>query len=534
MDGKKPILLAAVIVLVTLAFYLPAVDAGFVFDDEHFLTANPLIKAGDGLRRFWFTTEAEDYFPLTSTSLWLEWRLWDKDPAGYHVVNMLLHAASAVLVWRALKRLNAPGAWLAGLIFGVHPVNAASVAWIAERKNTLAMALYLASLLAWMSAECRMQSAECRMESGSGFARMMRPVDSALCTLHSAFCTPYYVLSLGLFLLALLAKTSVMMLPLVLLGCAWWQRGRVTRKDALRALPFFALAGALAAIELWFHSHHALTHVAARPEGFFSRAAAAGWAVCFYLYKAVLPWNLAMVYPRWNVDPRAVTAWLPDLVLLAGLALAWRYRRSWGRPLLFAAGYFIASLLPVLGFADISFMKYSLVADPWQYAAIVGVIALAAAAGVRAWERLSPTPQKQVIIGLVILVGALGVLTWQRCDVFENDEHLWRDTLKKNPRCCVAQVNYGKALVMDAGSQRDLLIAQAKLRQAVSYFQAAVRLEPHEPESHENLANVFFALGEYGPAVEQYREVLKVRNDAAIRDRLNEALARQGKSPEAD
>ena len=223
------------------------------------------------------------------------------------------------------------------------------------------------------------------------------------------------------------------MLPLVLLGCAWWQRGRVTRKDVLRALPFFALAGALAAVELWFHSHHVLTHIAARPEGFLSRAAAAGWAVWFYLYKAVLPWNLAMVYPRWNVDPRAVAAWLPDLALLAGLALAWRYRRSWGRPLLFAAGYFIVSLLPVLGFADISFMKYSLVADPWQYVAIIGVIALAAAAGVRAWERLSPTPQKQVVIGLVILVGALGVLTWRRCDVFENDETLWRDTLQEEP-----------------------------------------------------------------------------------------------------
>jgi tetratricopeptide (TPR) repeat protein len=503
MDGKKPILLAAVIVLVTLAFYLPAVDAGFVWDDEHFLTANPLVKAGDGLRRFWFTTEAEDYFPLTSTSLWLEWRLWDKHPTGYHVVNMLLHAASAVLVWRVLKRLNVPGAWLAGLIFGVHPVNAASVAWIAERKNALALPLYLLSLLLYLWFE------------NSGRARA-------------------YVGSLALFLLALLSKTSVVMLPLVLLGCAGWQRSRVTRKDALRALPFFALAGALAAVELWFHSHHVLTHVAARPEGFFSRAAAAGWAVCFYLYKAVLPWNLAMVYPRWNVDPRAVTAWLPDLVLLAGLALAWRYRRSWGRPLLFAAGYFIVSLLPVLGFADISFMKYSRVADPWQYVAIIGVIALGAAAGVRAWERLSPTPQKQVIIGLVILIGALGVLTWRRCDVFENDKTLWRDALQKNPRCYVAQVNYGKALVTDTGSERDPLLVQAKFRQAISYFQAAVRLEPHEPEAHENLANVFFTLGEYGPAAEQYREVLKVRNDAAIRERLNEALARQGKSPEAD
>ena len=503
MGEKKPILLAAVIVLVTLAFYLPAVDARFVWDDGHFLTDNPLIKAGDGLHRFWFTTEGEDYFPLTSTSLWLEWRLWGQGPTGYHVVNMLLHAASAVLVWRVLKRLNVPGAWLAGLIFGIHPVNVASVAWITERKNALALLLYLLSLLLYL----RFESSGRRRE---------------------------YAGALALFLLALLSKTSVVMLPLVLLGCAWWLRGRVTWKDTLRALPFFALAGALAAIELWFHSHRVLTHIAARPEGFLSRAAAAGWAIGFYLDKAVLPWNLAMVYPRWNVDPRAVAAWLPDLALLAVLALAWRYRRSWGRPLLFAAGYFIASLLPVLGVADISFMKYSLVADPWQYVAIIGVIALVAAAGVSAWERLPPTPQKQLVIGLVILVAALGVLTWQRCDVFENDVKLWRDTLKKNPRCYTAQVNLGKGLLADSGIQLDHQVAQGEIQLAIQYFQAAALLAPREPEAHENLATVFFALGEYGPAAEQYREVLKIRNDAAIRERLNEALARQGKPAEAE
>jgi hypothetical protein len=480
-DAKKPILLAAVIVLVTLAFYLPAVDAGFVFDDDHFLTANPLIHAPDGLRRFWLTADAEDYFPLTSTSLWLEWRLWGKGPTGYHVVNLLLHAASAVLVWRVLKRLNVPGAWLAGLIFGVHPVNVASVAWITERKNALALPLCLLSALLYL-----------RFES----SRRWRT----------------YAAALTVFFLALLSKTSVVMLPLVLLGCAWWQRGRVTRKDALRALPFFALAGALAAVELWFHSHHVLTHIAARPEGFFSRTAAAGWSVWFYLYKALLPWKLAMVYPRWNVDPRALAAWLPDLALLAGLALAWRYRRSsWGRPLLFAAGYFIVSLLPVLGVADISFMKYSLVADHWQYVAIIGVIALAVAAGVRGWERLPPTPRKQVVVGLVVLVAALGVLTWMRCDVFETNVTLWSDTELKNPHSYIVEVNLGNAHLADAGSEKDLRVAQAEVRLAVTHYRAAVRLDANEPEAHADLAAA-----------------------AEVRRLLNEELVRQGKPPETE
>ncbi|MGO8704774.1 MAG: tetratricopeptide repeat protein [Candidatus Brocadiia bacterium] len=504
MDRKKAILLGAAIVLVTLAFYLPAVDAGFVFHDDRLLTANPLIKSEDGLRRFWFTTEMEDYFPVTATSLWLEWRLWGKDPTGYHVVNMLLHAAGAVLVWRALKRLNVPGAWLAGLIFGVHPVNAASVAWIAQRRNVLALPLCLLSLLLYLRFE------------NSGRARA-------------------YAASLALFLLALLSNTALVMLPVVLLLCAGWQRGRVTRKDALRSLPFFALAGALAAVELWVRSHHVLAHAAARPEGFLSRAAAAGWAVGFCLYKAVLPWNLAMVYPRWNVDPRAVTVWLPDLALLAGLALALRYRQSWGRPVLFAAGCFVVSLLPALGFADISFMKYSPVADPRQYVAIVGVVALAAAAGVRAWERLSPTPQKQVVICLVILVGALGALTWQRCGVFKNEATLWSDTLKKNPRCYIAQVNLGKAMLAEAATERDPRFQQGEFQEAILRLQAAEQQDPNEPEAHEGLGDVFFAVAAYGPAAEQYRQALRiVPDDVAIRERLNEAVARQRRSQEAD
>ena len=144
---------AALIVAAALLVYAPVFRAGFIWDDDKFLTDNRLIRAPDGLCRFWFTTATPDYFPLTSSMLWFEWRLWGLHAAGYHLVNVLLHAASAVLLWRVLLRLKVPGAWLAGLIFAVHPVAVESVAWIAERKSTLPMVLYLASLLAWMHSE---------------------------------------------------------------------------------------------------------------------------------------------------------------------------------------------------------------------------------------------------------------------------------------------------------------------------------------------------------------------------------------------
>src|SRR5579871_2248494 len=112
-ERPRLMLKAALIALVTVLAYIPALRGGFVFDDPFLITDNPMVKASDGLYRFWFTTEAPDYYPMTSSLYWLEWRLWGLNPTGYHVVNILLHAVNAVLIWFVLRQLKTPGAWLA-------------------------------------------------------------------------------------------------------------------------------------------------------------------------------------------------------------------------------------------------------------------------------------------------------------------------------------------------------------------------------------------------------------------------------------
>jgi hypothetical protein len=144
-------LLGLLLAAATLLAYQPAWQAGFIWDDDEYVTDNPLLTAPDGLKRIWFSLDSpSQYFPLTYTVFRIERSLWGLNPAGFHWVNILLHAANALLVWRLLRRLNVPGAWLAAAIFALHPVQVESVAWITELKNVLSLFFFLLAMLAWV------------------------------------------------------------------------------------------------------------------------------------------------------------------------------------------------------------------------------------------------------------------------------------------------------------------------------------------------------------------------------------------------
>ena len=140
----------ALILLVTGLVYLPALNGGVLWDDDEHII-KPELRSIEGLHRIWFEVGAtQQYYPLLYSAFWFEQKLWDDSVLGYHVVTLLWHMTSVVLLYVILTRLKIPGALLAAAIFALHPVMVESVAWMSEQKNTLSTVFYLSAMLAYL------------------------------------------------------------------------------------------------------------------------------------------------------------------------------------------------------------------------------------------------------------------------------------------------------------------------------------------------------------------------------------------------
>jgi hypothetical protein len=222
-------LLALALVVAVFLAYQPAWRGNFIWDDDLHLLKNPVLQPG-GLARTWVPGTYATYWPVTSTAYWIQHQLWGLSALGFHLVNIGLHAVSAILIWRVLRLLRVPGGLLAAALFALHPVNVESVAWITQQKNTISLLLTLASVLAYLLDE----------EKGDSPHLPERPAGCSAQMGTVPFFRPtfLYAAAVALFALAALAKGMTLTLPLVLLACAWWQRGRIGRQDLRRVAPF--------------------------------------------------------------------------------------------------------------------------------------------------------------------------------------------------------------------------------------------------------------------------------------------------------
>jgi len=482
----------AAIVTAVLLVYQPAWHGGFIWDDDAHVT-KPELRSWQGLYRIWFQLGAtQQYYPLLHSTFWVEQRLWGDALLGYHLTNILLHAAAAVLVALVLRRLRVPGAYLAAAIFALHPVHVESVAWITEQKNTLSAVFYLAAMLAYLRFD-RTRNLAC------------------------------YGAALGLFLLGLLSKTTAATLPAALLVLFWWQRGRLSwRRDVGPLLPFFALGAVAGILTAWVERKLLGAEGAEFALSFVERCLIAGRAIWFYLGKLVWPTKLIFIYPRWQVSAAVWWQYLFPAAALLLLAGMWALRRRWRGPL---AGllFFVGTLLPALGFCNVYPFLYSFVADHFQYLASLGVITLASAGAallLRRWPRWSHL--FGCVVCLALLVG-LGTLTWFQSRMYADVATLYRTTIDRNPTCWMAHNNLGLALA-----------GRGQVDEAIAHYQQALTIKPDLATAYYNFAFVLAHLGRLDEAIAHYRKGLDFKpEDAEAHYQLGRALQMQGKIAEA-
>lgn len=488
----------------TLLAYIPALQSGFIWDDNNFVWDNKILHSPDALYRFWFTTDPPDYFPLTSSMLWCEWQLWGMNASGYHFVNMLIHALGAMVLWRVLALLRLPGAWLAALLFALHPVNVESVAWITERKNTLPMLLSLLSVLFYLRSgpvaaappPPVIVTGKTRKKRGNIAGPVTLP---AVATAGHWWRSGSYLASVALFLLALLAKTSVVMLPAALLVIAWWRNGRIALRDLFKTAPLFALAAMFSLVTIWYQYNRSIGEMIVRTDGFWSRLAGAGMAVWFYLSKALVPVDLQFVYPRWEIDTSSFSSYLPLMALVALFVLLWRRRIAWGRGPLAALAIYVVMLVPVLGFFNIFFMMYSLVADHWQYPSMPVFVAAITAEAAGLSQR-SPAGVRVGRVAAIAVICVFFVLTVRQQAMYKNEETLYRTIVKRRPDCWMAQNNLG-----------GYLYEHGRKGEALEQWRTTIRYKPDHPEAHNNISRVLTESGRHAEALPWCLRAIEIR-----------------------
>lgn len=458
------------LVCATLVAYLPAIRGGLLWDDAGHVT-KPELRTLNGLRRIWFELgSTQQYYPVVHTAFWVEHRLWGDATLGYHVGNILLHSLSACLLVLIMKRLQLPGAWLAGFVFALHPVCVESVAWISEQKNTLSTALYLAAALTYLRFDRTRQKRA-------------------------------YFFALGLFVLALLSKTVTATLPAALLVVFWWQRSRIRWiGDFLPLLPHFCLGALAGLLTAWVERTSIGAQGPAFALTFVQRCLVAGRALWFYFGKVLWPSDLTFFYPRWRVDANLWWQYLfPMAVVCVGLLAIVVRKRSRGPLATYL--FYVCALFPSLGFVDVYPFFYSYVADHFQYLAAAGLIVSVCAWSTVAARRL-PSGRKVVSALAVGLVCVLGGLTARQSRIYLDEETLYRETLVRNPNAWVAHNDLGLILARTPG----------RLGEAIDHFETALRIKPDDAEAHNNLGTALLGIpGRSSDAIAEYEAALRIK-----------------------
>ncbi len=492
---------ATVVAAVTLLAFLPALQNGFVTwdDDTNFLN-NPYYRGlgGDQLHWMWTTFHMGHYVPLSWMTLGLDYVLWGMNPAGYHLTNLLLHAANAVAVYFIARRMLrlagavrgddamavAIPAAFAALAFAIHPLRVESVVWITERRDVLSGLLASLTVLAYLRS----------LEPG-------RP-------------RTWYWVAVATFAAALLSKATVVTVPVVLAilnvyplkrlsgSVGWWTppARRVYREMA----PFVLLSTAASAM-----TFVALQHVDQLTAG--QKVAVSAYSLAFYALKTVVPTQLSPLYKMPQGVDAAAPMFLVSYVAVVALTVAaWfagrRHRAAW-----IVWIVFVAITFPMLGFHQ---NGPQIAADRYTYHAAPALALLAAALLFTVRRPLSSLP---IGAAAAILV-TLGALTWRQTEVWHDSERMWTHVLDIDPGSSVAHTALG-----------NVLLRRGDVPDAIEHYRQSLAIDPRAPEAHDNLGVALSSQGKLAEAMREYQQTLMLKpDDYEAENDMGVTIARAG------
>lgn len=441
-----PVLCPLILVVLASGAHLSSLWNGFIWDDRTVFLSNPVMRDPQGLLAIWEGRGLPDYLPLSWSLFRLCLSLFGENPLFYHLLNLSLHATSVLLLWRLLVSIKVPGAFWGAALFAVHPLGVASVGWISELKNTLSLALSLGASLAFFSFSARSR-----------------------------------VLSIPLFLLALLSKGSVVSLPLVWALIMQWRSLAGIRVTLRRILPHLCLSLIAGVATLWFQVHGATHHdFAANTLPFSIKIFRAVWAAGFYLSQTIWPDHLSMLYASRSPGDGNPGPWIAAVAGASITALAFyeslKKKSPWAKGWLVTISSYLLLISPVLGLLPMYYLRLAPVADHWLYLPSIPLMAFAGAIVQRI-----PNHAARVILGL-LAISILSLISMISHGKLRNDKSLWESVLAVSPQSWYASMNLSVVPAMD-DAERERLARQA------------VKFGPKEPETLLNLAKVLSVEG---------------------------------------
>jgi Flp pilus assembly protein TadD len=545
-SGVPVRVMAALLVLVTVATYWPVMRHDFVnYDDNLYVAANVHVQGGltlENMKWACFHPVGGNWHPLTMWSHMADCQLFGLKPWGHHLTSVLFHALNTVLVFVFLRGMT--GAfWRSALVaalFGLHPLHVESVAWVAERKDVLSTCLGLLSLIFYVRYGRKRLPAENRaLKAARGPAP--RRLD--------------YLLALIFFALGLMSKPMLVTWPFVMLLLDYWPLERFNRESAWRLvtekLPFLALAVVVSVVTFVVQKRGgAVIVVEAQPLGVRSGNALISY--CRYLGKLFWPTKLAVFYPHpgsWPLEKVLLAGGL-----IAGVSVLLFVQRRRYPVLLMGWLWFCGTLVPVIGLVQMGLQQA--MADRYAYIPSLGVLILAV------WGVYELTKRWHYRVVALSVAGSVAVvlcmaLTGQQLGHWKDGEALFRHALKVTEDNYLAHLNLGSAL--DERGQIDAaireyqeairlkpdyvlahnnlgvaLVKKGQLDEGISQYQEAIRLKPDYAEAHNNLGLALVRKGQVDEALGEFQEAIRLKPDSAeAHSNLGMALDRKGQTDEA-